>query len=38
MMNITLSADHRIIDGMLAAQFVDEIKELLENPLSILLK
>jgi pyruvate dehydrogenase E2 component (dihydrolipoamide acetyltransferase) len=37
-MNITLSADHRIIDGMLAAQFVDEIKELLENPLSILLK
>ena len=38
MMNITLSADHRIIDGMLAAQFVDEIKKLLENPLSILLK
>ena len=36
-MNITLSADHRIIDGMLAAQFVGEIKKLLENPLSILL-
>lgn len=38
MMNITLSADHRIIDGMLAAQFVDEIRKLLENPLSLLLK
>lgn len=38
MMNITLSADHRIIDGMLAAQFVSEIKRLLENPLSLLLK
>lgn len=38
MMNITLSADHRIIDGMLAAEFVGEIKRLLENPLSLLLK
>jgi pyruvate dehydrogenase E2 component (dihydrolipoamide acetyltransferase) len=38
MMDITLSADHRIIDGMLAAQFVGEIKRLLENPLSLLLK
>lgn len=38
MMNITLSADHRIIDGMLAAQFVGEIKELLEKPLSLLVK
>jgi len=37
MMNITLSADHRIIDGMLAAQFVDEVKNLLENPLNVLL-
>jgi len=38
MMNITLSADHRIIDGMLAAQFIGEIKKLLENPLNLLLK
>lgn len=37
-MGITLSADHRVIDGMLAAQFVGELKRLLENPLSILLK
>jgi len=38
MMNITLSADHRIIDGLLAAQFIGEIKKLLENPLALLLK
>lgn len=37
-MNITLSVDHRIIDGLLAAQFVGEVKKLLENPLSLLLK
>jgi pyruvate dehydrogenase E2 component (dihydrolipoamide acetyltransferase) len=37
-MNITLSVDHRIIDGLLAAQFIGEIKNLLENPLSLLLK
>ena len=36
MMNITLSADHRIIDGLLAAQAVAEIKALLENPLRLL--
>lgn len=37
MMNIQLSVDHRIIDGLLAAQFVGYMKELLENPLKILL-
>ncbi len=36
MMNITLSADHRIIDGLLAAQAVAEIKALLEKPLRLL--
>jgi len=36
MMNIQLSADHRVIDGMLAAQFTYEIKELLESPFSLL--
>jgi len=36
-MNIQLSADHRIIDGLLAAQFVGCIKELLENPIKILI-
>ena len=32
MMNITLSADHRIIDGALAARFVNHVKHSLENP------
>ena len=36
MMNITLTIDHRLIDGLLAAQFVTEIKRLLENPLELL--
>ena len=33
MMNIQLSADHRVADGLLAAQFVKEIQKLLEAPL-----
>ncbi len=37
MMNIQLSVDHRIIDGLLASQFVEYYKELLENPIRILL-
>jgi len=37
MMNIQLSVDHRVIDGLLAAQFVGYMKELLENPMKILL-
>lgn len=37
MMNIQLSVDHRLIDGLIAAQFVAYIKELLENPLKILI-
>ena len=37
MMNIQLSVDHRIIDGLLAAQFVKYFKELLENPIRILM-
>ncbi|MDR0876162.1 MAG: 2-oxo acid dehydrogenase subunit E2 [Clostridiales Family XIII bacterium] len=36
MMNITLSVDHRLIDGLLAAQFVTEVKRLLENPIELL--
>jgi len=31
MMNVTLSADHRIIDGATGANFVNAIKEKLEN-------
>ena len=37
MMNIQLSVDHRIIDGLLASQFVEYMKELLENPVRILM-
>lgn len=36
-MNIQLSVDHRIIDGLLASQFVEYMKQLLENPVAILL-
>ncbi|MCX7935009.1 MAG: 2-oxo acid dehydrogenase subunit E2, partial [Planctomycetota bacterium] len=32
MMNITLSSDHRTIDGVLAARFAGCVKELLEKP------
>lgn len=31
-LHLTLSADHRLIDGVLAAQFLGEIKDILENP------
>lgn len=31
-MTVTLSADHRVVDGMLAAKFLARLKELLENP------
>ena len=36
-MNVTLSSDHRVIDGALAAQFLAEVRRLLENPVSLLL-
>lgn len=31
-MTMTLSCDHRLIDGLLAAKFMARLKELLENP------
>lgn len=36
-MKITLSVDHRIVDGLLATRVVNEIKALLENPFSIII-
>jgi pyruvate dehydrogenase E2 component (dihydrolipoamide acetyltransferase) len=36
MMYVTVSADHRIADGAVAAQYVQEIKRLLEAPMSLL--
>ena len=38
MMNMTLTVDHRVIDGLLAAQFVTEVKRLLESPLELMVR
>ncbi|MGJ8584900.1 MAG: pyruvate dehydrogenase complex dihydrolipoamide acetyltransferase [Marinosulfonomonas sp.] len=35
-MSVTLSVDHRVIDGALGAQLLHEIKENLENPVAML--
>ena len=35
-MRYTLSADHRIIDGALAAEFLQTLTRLIENPLSLI--
>jgi pyruvate dehydrogenase E2 component (dihydrolipoamide acetyltransferase) len=36
-MKITMSSDHRVIDGAVAAQFLQEVRRRLENPISVLL-
>ncbi len=36
LMTVTLSSDHRIIDGALAGRFLRELKALLEQPLALL--
>jgi pyruvate dehydrogenase E2 component (dihydrolipoamide acetyltransferase) len=36
-MSVTLSSDHRVVDGALAAQFLAEVRRLLENPVTLLL-
>ncbi len=35
-MSIGISCDHRVVDGALAAQFINKIKSYLENPLSLI--
>ena len=37
MMTCTLSADHRVIDGAVAAQWMQAFKDRMENPLTILI-
>jgi pyruvate dehydrogenase E2 component (dihydrolipoamide acetyltransferase) len=34
-MKVTLSSDHRVVDGALAAQFLAEVRRLLESPISV---
>ena len=36
-MNVTLSTDHRVVDGAVAAQYLQELKRLLESPISMLI-
>ena len=35
-MNLSLTADHRVVDGSVAAEFLQRVKTLLENPALIL--
>jgi len=37
MMTITLSADHRVVDGAIAARFLDDIRTALEHPDAMIL-
>jgi pyruvate dehydrogenase E2 component (dihydrolipoamide acetyltransferase) len=36
-MIVTLSVDHRLVDGVAAAQFLNELKSIMENPASLAL-
>ncbi|MFO0403907.1 MAG: 2-oxo acid dehydrogenase subunit E2, partial [Alphaproteobacteria bacterium] len=36
-MTLTLSVDHRVIDGALAAEFLQALKRNIEDPLSLML-
>ena len=35
-MSVTLSVDHRVIDGALGAEFLAAVKDALENPVAML--
>ncbi len=35
-MSMTISSDHRIVDGAMAAQYLNSVKQLLENPATLL--
>jgi pyruvate dehydrogenase E2 component (dihydrolipoamide acetyltransferase) len=36
-MRLTLSGDHRVIDGAIGAQFLQTVKKFLENPTSLVM-
>lgn len=35
LMNLTISVDHRVVDGSVAAKFMQELKRLLQNPMAL---
>ena len=37
MMTLTLSIDHRVLDGIIGAQFLQSLKRYIENPLNLIL-
>jgi pyruvate dehydrogenase E2 component (dihydrolipoamide acetyltransferase) len=37
MMTVTLSCDHRVVDGALGAEFLSTLKGIIEEPLSLML-
>jgi pyruvate dehydrogenase E2 component (dihydrolipoamide acetyltransferase) len=37
-MRVTVSCDHRIIDGVVAGRFLEELKRLLENPIVLVVR
>lgn len=38
MMNVSLSCDHRSVDGAIGAEFLSALKQIIENPIIMLLK
>ena len=36
-MNVTISADHRVIDGAVSAEWLQRFKSYIENPMTMLL-
>jgi len=36
-MKVTLSCDHRVVDGVKGAKFLDAVKSYLEEPMNLLL-
>jgi pyruvate dehydrogenase E2 component (dihydrolipoamide acetyltransferase) len=37
LMKMTVSVDHRIIDGLVATRFINEVKTLIENPFNVII-